>query len=245
MRGHWVRYVAKEEAVAVLAIPLTQRYHFVLCVIKEEQTSQTKFAEFVVVKNLNFPNKRYRIILADPPWKYGFYTNKGKNVADPKYKISPYDGMEIEQIKKLPVNEIADDDCVLLLWITYPCLPWLTEVLEAWGFRFITVAFTWVKKNKNREGYFTGLGNYTRANAEICVLAKKGKGCKVLDRSISQIVDSPVREHSKKPNSVRDKIVKLFGDLPRIELFARTKVHGWDTWGDDHKLSLQPLENFS
>jgi len=193
---------------------------------------------------MNFPDKKYKIIYADPPWKYGFYGNKGKNVDDPKYKITPYEGMDIEEIKKLPINEIADDDSVLLLWITFPCLPWLMEVLQAWNFKFTTVAFTWVKKNKNCASYFTGLGNYTRANAEICVLAKKGKGCKVLDKTISQIIDSPIGEHSKKPDIVRQKIIKLFGDLPRIELFARTNIHGWDTWGNDHKLDLQPLEAF-
>lgn len=193
---------------------------------------------------MNFPKKKFKIILADPPWKYGFYGNKGRKVNDPKYKISPYEGMDIEDIKKLPVSDIAADDSVLLMWITYPCLPWLMEVLEAWNFKFVTVAFTWVKRNKNSATYFTGLGNYTRANAEICVLAKKGKGCKVLDKTISQIIDNPVGEHSKKPDIVRKKIIQLFGDLERIELFARTKVHGWTTWGNDEKLKLQPLEAF-
>lgn len=193
---------------------------------------------------IEFPKKKYKIILADPPWVYGFYSNKGKNVDDPKFRITPYQGMDLEDIKKLPVKDIADPDSVLLLWITYPCLPWLIEVIEAWGFKFVTVAFTWVKKNKNTSTYFTGLGNYTRANAEICVLAKRGKGCKVLDRTISQIVDASISEHSKKPDIIRGKITKLFGDLPRIELFARTNVHGWDTWGNDPKLQLKPLEAF-
>ncbi len=153
--------------------------------------------------------------------------------------------MNIEDIKKLPVKQIAEKDSVLLLWITFPCLEWGLAVIKAWGFTYKTVAFTWVKRNKVSGGYFTGLGNYTKANAEICLLATKGKGCKVLNKTISHIIATPIGAHSKKPNIVRTKIVKLFGDLNRIELFARTKIHGWDTWGNDPKLQLQPLELFS
>jgi site-specific DNA-methyltransferase (adenine-specific) len=89
-----------------------------------------------------------------------------------------------------------------------------------------------------------GLGNYTRANAEICLLATKGKGCKVIDKTIPQICDSPLTKHSKKPDVLRSRIVRLFGDLPRMELFARTKIHGWDVWGNDEKLKSVTLETF-
>ena len=191
-----------------------------------------------------FPEKKYKIIYADPPWEYGNYTNIGRKTNDPKYGITPYEGMKIEKIKSLNVSEITDDNCALFLWVTYPCLEWGLELVKIWGFEYKTVAFTWVKRNKNGVGWYFGLGNYTRANAEICLLGIKGR----LDRQshrIPQICDLPLTKHSKKPNIIRERIVKLFGDLPRIELFSRTKIHGWDVWGNDPKLELQPLETFS
>ena len=117
-------------------------------------------------------------------------------------------------------------------------------MIKAWGFTYKTVAFTWIKTNKKSSSYFIGMGSWTRSNAEICLLATKGKP-KRLDAGISQIIVSPVQENSKKPNIVRDKIIQLVGDLPRIEIFARTKVHGWDVIGNDERLENQPLEVFS
>lgn len=198
-----------------------------------------------------FPDKKYKIIYADPPWEYGNYSNMGDPVKckrlgiQPKFKITPYSGMNIEQIKALPVSDISDDDSVLLMWITWPCLLWAEPVMKAWGFEYRTLAFNWVKKNKNGVGWFFGLGNYTRANSEICLLGRRGKGCKVINKKVEQILDSPLTEHSEKPNEARLRIVKLFGDLPRIELFARSKIHGWDVWGNDARLQDSPLEAFS
>lgn len=199
---------------------------------------------------MNLPDKKYKIIYADPPWHYHNFNNidlvKARRLGNTtKWKITPYEAMELDDIKKIPVKEISDKDSVLCLWAVYPALQEAFEVIEAWGFNYKTVLFTWIKQNKSGIGIFVGLGNYTRANAEICLVATKGKGCKVLDKTISQIQLSPLTKHSKKPNDIRRKIVKLFGDLPRIELFARTKIHGWDVWGNDDKLNLEPLEAFS
>jgi len=191
-----------------------------------------------------FPNKKYNIILADPPWEYGYYQNKGRKVADPKFKITPYEGMDIEEIKGMPVRDLAAENCALLLWVTFPCLQWGLDVVKAWGFDYKTVAFTWVKKNKHINSYWIGLGNYTRANAEICLLGVKGMMPRK-SQKIPQICDRPIGEHSQKPNVIRTRIVKLFGDLPRIELFARTKVHGWETWGNDPKLEISTLEEYN
>lgn len=191
-----------------------------------------------------FPDKKFKIIYADPPWTYGNFSNAGRRYHQPKFSITPYTGMTIDAIKELPVREIAEDDAVLLMWITYPCLNWAMDVIKAWGFEYKTVAFTWVKRNRSGIGFFMGLGNYTRANAEICLLATRGKGVKVIDRTIPQICDSPLTTHSKKPDVIRSRIVKLFGDLQRIELFARTRIHGWDVWGNDPKLQAITLETF-
>lgn len=201
---------------------------------------------------MNFPDKKYQIIYADPPWEYGNYSNiddeKTRRLGfkpGQKFKITPYQGMKIEDIKTLPLSNITEKDSVLLMWITFPCLEWGLDVVKAWGFTYKTVAFTWTKKNSSGIGYRFGLGNYTRANAEICLLGTKGKGVKVINKSVPQICDSPITKHSKKPDIIRDRILKLFGDLPRIELFARTKIHGWDVWGNDEKLLMQPLEHYS
>lgn len=175
---------------------------------------------------MNFPNKKYQIIYADPPWAYRDKAKAGKRGVGYKYDIMP-----IEDVKNLQVEKLSNDDCVLFMWITFPHLDECLSVVNSWGFKYKTVAFTWVKKYKNGDN-FMGMGNWTRANAEICIIATKGKP-KRIDAGVRQIVESIPERHSKKPDIVRDKIVKLLGDLPRIELFAREKVAGWDSWGNE------------
>lgn len=182
-------------------------------------------------------SKRYQIIYADPAWEYDDKALAGNRGAGCKYDL-----MNIEDIKTMKIQDLADDNCILFLWVTYPKLQEGLDVIKAWGFEYKTVAFTWVKTNGNGT-FFMGMGRWTRANAEICLLATKGKP-KRLDAGISQIIKTQYTEHSKKPDIVRQKIIQLIGDLPRIELFARTKIHGWDTWGNDERLTHQPLEAF-
>lgn len=153
-----------------------------------------------------------------------------------------YDTMSIEEIKNLPINTIAEKNSVLFLWVTMPCLQWGLDVIKSWGFTYKTCGFTWIKKNKLGVGYYFGLGNYTRANAELCLLPTKGKPLPRISKKVHSIIDKPLTTHSRKPDEVRRKIIELFGDLPRIELFARSKIHGWDVWGNDEKLQLKPLE---
>ena len=143
-----------------------------------------------------------------------------------------YRGMKLGNIKALPVESIADKDCVLFLWATYPMLKEALEVIEAWGFKYKTIAFQWVKLNKRGKGYFFGLGRWTRGNTECCLLATKGKP-KRISASVSQIIEEPLTRHSEKPSIVRNKIVELIGDLSRVELFARQKTEGWDVWGNE------------
>ena len=130
------------------------------------------------------------------------------------------------------------------MWVTFPTLHLSFKVIQDWGFKYSTCAFVWVKTNKNflinqrsflpQDSFdsFYGLGYWTRSNAEICLLAKKGS-IKRKSRSVHQLIYDPVREHSRKPDCVRDKIVQLCGDLPRIELFARQRHEGWDAWGNE------------
>lgn len=167
-------------------------------------------------------DKKYKIILADPPWRYweGGLKNQSQH----------YNTMTMEDIKALPIKDVADDDCVLFLWVTFPILKESFEVIESWGFEYSTVAFTWIKTNDNGTPFF-GCGGWTRANAEICLLAKKGKISRE-SANVSQVILARRKEHSSKPHEVYARIEKLMGDLPRIELFARHRRQGWDNWGN-------------
>ena len=183
---------------------------------------------------------KFQIIYADPPWKYDdSRTSKSMGMARSAYEVMP-----LEEIMALPVQDICDDNCFLFLWATLPKLREAIAVIEAWGFRYITIVFTWVKLNPNgkvesvgkdiilRGGVYSGLGHWTNANAELVLLEKKGHPRRDA-RNVKQIIFAPRREHSRKPDEVRDRILKLVGDLPRIELFARQKVEGWDVWGNE------------
>tara|TARA_R110000824_G_scaffold49590_1_gene139217 strand:+ start:226 stop:765 length:540 start_codon:yes stop_codon:yes gene_type:complete len=174
-----------------------------------------------------FPKKKYNIIYADPAWYFKTYSDKGNK----RSAVQHYDCMSIDDICNLPINSICDDDCMLFLWVIDPMLPEAIKVIESWGFKYKTVAFTWVKKNKKSDNYFTGMGYYTRSNPEMCLLATKGKP-KRISKSVRQLIVSKLQEHSKKPDCVRNKIVELCGDLSRIELFARNRYKGWDSWGN-------------
>ena len=174
-------------------------------------------------------NKRYDVIYADPPWRFLTYSEKGKNRSAERH----YPTMTKEDIKALPVKRISAKDSVLFLWVTAPCLIEGLELIKAWGFTFKTVAFTWVKQNKRNDKPFMGLGYYTRANAEYCLIATKGKVLKRQSRSVSSVIISHIERHSKKPDEVRKRIVELYGERPRIELFAREKADGWDCFGNE------------
>lgn len=176
-----------------------------------------------------FPDKKYSIIYADPPWTFKTYSAKG---TEHKSAAAHYRTMTREEIQALPVQDIAAKDCVLFLWVTMPCLQEGLDLLKAWGFTYKTCAFTWVKRNRKSDSWFWGLGFWTRSNAELCLLATKGHPKRV-SRAVHSVCDARVMEHSRKPAEIRDRIVELCGDKPRIELFARQRVDGWDCWGDE------------
>lgn len=150
-----------------------------------------------------FPDKKYAVIYADPPWSY---RNKKSNGAADNH----YPTMGLKDICDLPVSDLADDNCVLFMWATYPTIKEALKVIDAWGFTYKTIGFQWVKLNKSGVGYFFGTGNWTRANSEACLIAVKGKP-KRASASVSQLIVSPIERHSKKPAIVRDKIVELVG----------------------------------
>lgn len=178
--------------------------------------------------------KKYSIIYADPPWSFKTYSQKGK---EKKSADCYYNCMKIEDIYNLPVSKIADDNCILFLWVTFPLLLEGLETIKKWGFTYKTCGFNWIKKNKKSDTWFWGLGYWTRSNSEICLLATKGNP-KRISASVHQICDARIRKHSQKPNEIRDRIVQLCGDLPRIELFAREQFEGWDVFGNEVKNSV-------
>lgn len=170
-------------------------------------------------------DKKYKIIYADPPWEY---RNMGNIQATAN---SHYQTMKQKDIEELPIKNICEKNCICFMWVTMPKLQEGLDTLKAWGFEYKTCGFTWIKKNKNGSNFF-GVGWYTKSNAELCLIGTKGKPQKASNK-VSQIIESVREEHSKKPSIARDKIVEFCGDLPRIELFARQSVEGWDCWGNE------------
>lgn len=113
--------------------------------------------------------KKYQIIYADPPWQYKVYSEKGKGRSAENH----YPTMSIEDICKLPVNKIASDDCVLFMWMTFPTLKEGLKVIEEWGFKYKTVAFVWIKRNKKTPSLFWGLGFWTRTKQKFVYSNKR------------------------------------------------------------------------
>lgn len=181
--------------------------------------------------DIKHTDKKYNIIYADPPWSFKTYSEKGMGKSAQKH----YPCMTMSDIKLLPVSNLAHKDCILFLWATMPMLQEALEVIKSWGFIYKTCGFVWVKENKTKVGLSWGCGYWTRSNAELLLLATKGNP-KRINRSVHQVILSPRRRHSQKPDETRIRIEQLCGDLPRIELFARETVSGWDCWGNDENI---------
>lgn len=173
---------------------------------------------------------RFDVIYADPPWSYYLYDKKGKGRSAEHH----YHTMKPEEIYNLDVAGVAADDCVLFLWVTFPCLQEGLETIRRWGFQYKTLGFCWVKRNKRKvDSWFWGLGSWTRANPEICLIATRGKP-KRISKSVHSIVDTPIENHSRKPEEVRLRIETLMGkEVNKLELFARQPSPGWICLGDE------------
>jgi len=183
-------------------------------------------------------DKKYKVILADPPWEYSVWKGKKSRTADSKYHT-----MRPDSIFDLPVPDIADPNSVLLLWTTFPQWPVAHEVMKRWGYTYKTAGYVWIKLTKGArkltdisdvKNYHRRLGHYTRSNAEVCLLGTKGKPPTRLCKSVGQIIAAEPGRHSVKPYESFKRIEQLYGfDVPRIELFARGRRPGWDAWGDE------------
>lgn len=193
---------------------------------------------------------KFKVILSDVPWLYND-KREGYGGSAPHYA-----SLSTEDLAKLPVKEISDDDCILFFWTTFPFLPEALHIMESWGFKYKTVGFVWIKLNTQinriigqirefllnpgienllamfKKIFFYGIGSYTRSNVEVCLIGIKGRPA-VLNKNISQLIVWPKSKHSEKPKSIMSKIVEMMGDVPRIEIFSREKVEGWEVLGNE------------
>ena len=186
----------------------------------------------------NLPKHTYNIIYADPPWFYNDRRNSHTRFCGGARTY--YDVMTVDEICALPVHKLAATHCYLFLWCTPPNDPWKYQVMEAWGFKYVTKGFCWVKTNKKNGQPFFGIGYYTKSNSEDCWLGYRGPKPFKNSDYVSQVIMSPREAHSKKPDIVREKIVKFCGNVPRIELFARDIVPGWHVWGNEVCSTIYP-----
>ena len=183
--------------------------------------------------------KKYQIIYADPPWWFsGNYGKVGNSNLSGFGAGLRYNLMPDKFIADLPINKIADNNCACFLWVVNSKLDIGTQVIRDWGFEYKTVAFCWVKTARKSGIPNCRLGYWTLGGCELCLLGVKGK-MKPIKHNIRQVVLHHRIGHSVKPPIFRNSIVELFGDLPRLEMFAREKSDGWDTWGNEVESDIE------
>jgi N6-adenosine-specific RNA methylase IME4 len=170
---------------------------------------------------------KYKVILADPPWSFATYSRKGKGRSAEAW----YDTMSMAEIMAFPVEEMADDHCMLFLWVTDPQLETAFSVIKRWGFTYKTVGFYWIKTSKDGKSFPISTGYYTRANPEQCLLATRGYPRRRF-ADVPKLIVAPRREHSRKPDEIYPRIKRLASG-PYLELFSRYEQPGWDTLGDE------------
>lgn len=175
------------------------------------------------------PAGKYAAILADPPWRFECWSG---SVVPSRVADAHYETASLDWICSLPVADLATDDCCLFLWATWPLLPDALRVIEAWGFTYKTEAFSWVKVLQERPRHpRIGLGYWTRANTEPCLLATRGNP-KRINKDVGQVIAAPIREHSRKPDETHERIERLVPG-PYLELFGRCQRPGWTVWGNE------------
>lgn len=179
---------------------------------------------------------RYPVILADPPWEFRVWN---KDTGHGRSAEAHYPTMTIKQLCALPIGDLAEDNAALFLWGVWPSLldtekesSYPAQLFKAWGFNYKTCAFLWVKARRSGFGFHFGMGKYTRANTEPCLLAVRGR-MPVAAHDVPQVIYSPVRKHSQKPDEQYPRIERLYPGASYLELFARKKRPGWSAWGNE------------
>lgn len=178
-------------------------------------------------------DKKYNIIYADPPWKYGSkqpFRSGGVRF----HKLEEeYPTVSTDEMCKWDIGRIADNDCALFMWTTDSHVEDAIQLMKSWGFKYVTIAFVWVKQTKNGN-QVSNLGAWTMKNCEICLFGTRGAMKKYKkSNSVQQLLYAERTKHSRKPDEARKRIEQLFGDIPKIELFAREYADGWDCWGNE------------
>ena len=175
--------------------------------------------------------KKYQIVYADPPWPHK---------SGSEQMVVPYPVMSIERIRSLPVQKIIARDAVLFLWTTDKFLPAALKVMQAWGFRYVTLAFIWEKLTKYKKLHLIR-GAWTYKSTELCLLGSKGHPHKFLKQKSKALIKAPVTRHSEKPLQARQRIEAMFSEsnINKLELFARKKFPGWDAWGNEVKCDIK------
>lgn len=182
-----------------------------------------------MLEDLIKEGKKFPVIYSDPPWTFNTYSAKGGEKSPSKH----YKTMTIEDIKAIPVSEVAAKDAILFMWVYQPLAPEAFEVMNAWGFNYKSIAFVWDKLSKTGNKKHMSTGYYTRAGMEMCILGRRGNPPRVLDRGVRQVFQAPIREHSQKPDQVYDYIERLYNG-PYLEMFARnTYRKDWTKVGDE------------
>jgi N6-adenosine-specific RNA methylase IME4 len=196
---------------------------------------------------------KYTIIYLDPPWKYNSRANHKTRFRGGA--CGHYPLMTMAEIAALPINRLAARDCAILMWCTFPYLSEQIKLFDHWGFRYRTQFLTWIKLNpkgydqpKDAPNYapgkqytlytdglfhsvFFGTGYYAKSNPEVCLMGMRGQVPTISD-AVSSVIMAPRREHSRKPDEAYSRIEGVFGDVPRIELFARHTQPGWSVAGN-------------
>lgn len=184
--------------------------------------------------NFDFPNWefeglqpfKYRVILADPAYVFKNWSDKGAE----KSPQAHYTCMTVKEIKALPVAKLAHDDCLLVMWTTAPMLPQSLEIMREWGFTYST-AGAWAKQSSTGKKWAFGNGHVLRSAAEFFLIGKKN-AVGIESASVRNLIVSPIREYSRKPDQQYD-ICEQLTRGPYCELFSRTDREGWDSWGNE------------
>jgi N6-adenosine-specific RNA methylase IME4 len=183
---------------------------------------------------MKISDKKYKVIYADPPWHYGSKSavnnSSGSEIMELK---EHYPTMRQKELIALPVADIADDDCACFMWVTDSHLDEGIELMKEWGFKYKTIAFNWVKTT-SRGNFCKNVAPWTMKSSEICILGIKGQMLKnKVANNVEALIVAERTKHSRKPKEAMERIELLFGDIPRIELFARQRAEGWDAWGNE------------
>jgi N6-adenosine-specific RNA methylase IME4 len=183
---------------------------------------------------VGLPKGHFGAILADPPWTFRVWADSDKAHGSAS---AHYNTMSIDELKAMDVAGVAAPDSTLFMWICWPNLVESLDLISSWGFGYKTCAFAWVKGDASQIEFFhdevkpyMGLGYWTRANSEVCLLATRGKP-KRMNADVRQAIIAPRREHSRKPDGIHERIERLVGG-PYLELFARQQRPGWTVWGN-------------